>query len=169
MDNWAPVILVSVYIVGFGAGYFTNEDSRDPLQTVEKICPAAKPYRNMRQEEDTFELEAYILQDGLAHFSEREKVKPEFEITTVVSVFHIYEDYDLLNEDWTVWALEAYPDNPEWAEDDVWGWADCEWQPDMNYAACDIHTIRPTYVRADMVFDTIGHEVGHGIWGAFHD
>ncbi len=163
------IILIMVLCIGlffseFGAEYHTKEDSLDPTPVAEKICPATKPYRNMRQEVDIF-----INDEPLGHFAEREKVKPEFEITTVVSVFHIYEDYAPLNDAWTIWALEAYPDNPEWAEDDVWGWADCEWQPDMNYAACDIHTIRPTYVRADLAMDTIGHEVWHGVAGAFHD
>jgi hypothetical protein len=84
------------------------------------------------------------------------------ENTVVVSVLHLYDDYKELNVDYLTHA-----DTDD--SDEVWGWSDCEWQPDQNYAACDIYTVRPTYVHAEMAFDTLGHEVWHGATGDFHE
>lgn len=82
------------------------------------------------------------------------------ENTVVVSVLHLYDDYAELNLDYQTLSDQK--------EEEVWGWSDCEWQPEQNYAACDIYTIRPTYVHAEMAFDTLGHEVWHGVAGDFH-
>ena len=53
--------------------------------------------------------------------------------------------------------------------EELWGWSDCLWQPDDNFAACDIYVVKPDFVHADMNVDTIGHEVMHAACRSFHD
>lgn len=106
---------------------------------------------------------------NLPPLTERELIKPEEEITMVVSVFHFFENYEILNINWVEWWHENNPGRPNAYLPNVWGWSDCERQPEHNYAACDIYSIRPEYVRADMAMDTIGHEVYHGVVGEFHE
>lgn len=102
--------------------------------------------------------------NGIA--GERERViDTGMENTVVVSVFHLYDNYRDLNSDYQHFMV----DRGELVGGEVWGWSDCEWQPDQNYAACDVYTVRPTYVHAEMAFDTLGHEVWHGVAGDFHE
>lgn len=105
-------------------------------------------------------VESKLTDDMLA---DKEEVKCEFEepITVVVSVFHYYDNYEDLNRDYTEW----YDVDPD---EEIWGFSDCEWQPENNYSACDIYTVHPEFVVADMAMDTIGHEVYHGSCGDFH-
>ena len=92
--------------------------------------------------------------------SDRAKVDPEFEITMVVSVFHLFDSYEELQHTYII---------DGWGTNEVDGWSDCEWQKKHNYAACDIFTVRPEYVRDDPAMDTIGHEVWHGVAGDYHE
>ncbi len=92
----------------------------------------------------------------------RELVECEFDepLTVIVSIMNYYDDYDELNLD----HLTLTGDDTE-----VWGWTNCEWQPEHNVALCDVYTLLPTYVRDDPVLDTIGHEQTHGSCGDFHE
>ena len=98
-----------------------------------------------------------------------ETIKCKFDkpITVVISVIHYYDDYDELNLDY----LTMIEDNEDLIGDgkEVWGWSDCEHQPDVNYAACDIYAVYPELVRDLAAFHTIGHEVFHGSCGSFHE
>lgn len=93
-----------------------------------------------------------------------EVIDTGMENTIVVVSFHLYETYAELNFDYNTVFKE--PDEPE---QELWGFSNCEWQPEANAAFCDIYTIRPQFVHSDMAIDTIGHEVWHGVAGPFHD
>lgn len=86
------------------------------------------------------------------------------ENTVVVASFHFFDTYEDLNFEYNTLWLE---DGEE--EQELWGWSNCEWQPEANVAFCDIYTIRPEFVHSDMAMDTIGHEIWHGVTGDFHD
>lgn len=107
------------------------------------------------------ELTPHLTVVPLQVVDDREKVECEFDepITIVVSVLHYYDSYEELNHDYQVWGVGV---------GEVWGWSTCEWQPENNYAACDIYTVHPVYIHADMAMDTIGHEVYHGSCGGYH-
>lgn len=96
-------------------------------------------------------------------FAERERVECQFDkpIGIIVGVMHYYDSYEALN----ITYQNAGDMDPD---EEVWGWSFCEWQPEHNYAACDIHTVLPEFVESN-VMDTIGHEFWHGACGYFHE
>ena len=80
----------------------------------------------------------------------------------ITLIMNWYDSYDELNFDYQ--TLVDQSDAPE----EVWGWSTCIWQPDDNWAACDIYVVLPEFVHGDMNVDTLGHEVLHGACGAYH-
>jgi hypothetical protein len=73
--------------------------------------------------------------------------------------------YDRNEEMYADYILLADPAIHE----EIWGWSNCIWQPDDDWAACDVYLVKPDFVHADMNVDTIGHEVLHGACRDFHD
>lgn len=92
----------------------------------------------------------------------RELVDCELEepITVIVSIMNYYDDYEELNLDHTAMTGD---------DEEVWGWTNCEWQPEHNIAMCDVYTLLPEYVQDDPVMDTMGHEQLHGSCRDFHE
>lgn len=137
------------YLVGTGAFFIYATEVRDRTMCEREV------------EESVGQSKPRITLGPLMAIEGRELVLDTgMENTVVVSVLHLYDDYAELNLDYQTFSDQK--------EEEVWGWSDCEWQPEQNYAACDIYTIRPTYVHAEMAFDTLGHEVWHGVAGDFH-
>lgn len=97
----------------------------------------------------------------------QERVECEFDkpITIVVSVFRWYESHEELNFDYKTLIQQGN----EGLAEEVWGWSNCEFQPDNDIAICDVYAVVPEFVHADMNMDTIGHEVLHGACGDFHN
>ena len=114
------------------------------------------------REPDPVQSTSYIEFGDTVIESTRELVECEFDepITVIVSVMHYYDNYEELNID----HLTLTGDDEK-----VWGWSDCEWQPDNNAAFCDVYTFMPKYVQDDFAMDTIGHEQMHGSCGDFHE
>lgn len=144
--DWGPIILAVVFTCGYATGWVSNEERHDRL-IDESITFGAVIF------------ESKLTDDMLA---DKEEVSCEFDepITVVVSVLHYYDSYEDLQQ---AYLTEG------WGTEEVWGWSDCEWQSENNYSACDIHTVHPEFVVADMAMDTLGHEVYHGSCGDFHD
>lgn len=94
----------------------------------------------------------------------REKVMCQFAepIKHVTLVMHWYDTNAELYADYI-----ALADPVE--STDVWGWSDCIWQPEDDFAACDVYVMKPDFVHADMNIDTIGHEVMHAACGDYHN
>ncbi len=94
----------------------------------------------------------------------REKVVCEFEepIGHLTLINHWYDT----NEEMFAEYLLAEPEDPEEA---IWGWSSCMWQPEDDWAGCDMHLVKPDFVSDDPYIDTIGHEVFHGACGRFHE
>ncbi len=80
----------------------------------------------------------------------------------VTIIGHYYTNYVMLNEEY--WEL-----NPD-EEEEVWGWSNCIWQPDDDWAACDVYLYVPTTVVDvdDYAIETGGHEFWHAACGDFH-
>ena len=158
----ARVGMVVTLILGFIAGYHMHSPSETEFIQSEDYDPEVGEIvceRVYGKEGDPhIEYGALLIEEWVA--DDRELVLPEHEITTVVSVFHIFDSYEELQH---INLVDG------WGTGEVWGWSDCERVETHNYAACDIFTVRPEYVLGDPAFDTIGHEVGHGIWGDFHE
>jgi hypothetical protein len=155
MNLSVPFIVVAIFLTGFASGYFSAEES------CQGQCSPAVKYTHHNTGPKISMIPVNL--DGVA--LERDKViDTGMENTTVLSVLHLYDDYPALNADYR----KRMAERGEETNGDVWGWSDCEWVPDHNYAGCDIYTVRPTYVHAEMVFDTLGHEVWHGVAGSFH-
>jgi len=93
----------------------------------------------------------------------REEVACQFDepLKYLTLIMHDYAD-----------NAEMYADYITLAEpvehEEIWGWSNCVWQPEDNWAACDVYYVKPDFVHADMNIDTIGHEVVHGICGDYH-
>ena len=94
----------------------------------------------------------------------REPASCEFEepLKHITLIMHWYDTHEELNADYILLAEPV-------EEEEIWGWSNCVWQPEDNWAACDIYVRKPDKVRADMDIDTLGHEVYHGACGDFHD
>lgn len=159
----ARFVVVFTMVVGFIAGYLLYRCILFPTVDVEYdpdvggvVCEDVYS----KDKDPHIEYGELVIEEWVS--DDREVIDPEFEITTVVSVFHLFPNYAALNH---TYHLDGRSDNG----DDVWGWSNCEWQPDHNYAACDIYTVRPEYVLGDPAMATIGHEVWHGVAGSFHD
>jgi hypothetical protein len=82
-------------------------------------------------------------------------VKTNGEILIVLSILHFYGSYDEL--------YEALPDE----ERDYVGITFCERNLDKGVAMCDVHLVEPQEIDGEHT-TTLGHEVGHGIWGDYH-
>lgn len=106
------------------------------------------------------ELGPVFIEDG----GLREPFKCEFDppIKHVTLINHWYTDWAELNADY---LLLAKPND----EEEVWGWSNCVWQPEDDWAACDIYAVIPEFVDASMAVDTYGHEALHGACRDFHD
>lgn len=96
----------------------------------------------------------------------REAVACEFDepLKYVNLIMHDYDSNEEMYLDYIVLMDNAEID----AEEEIWGWSNCIWQPEDNWAACDVYYVKPEFVHADMNIDTIGHEVTHGVCGDFH-
>jgi len=94
----------------------------------------------------------------------REPVKCEFDppLKHITVIMHWYDGWRELNLDY---QLLAEPDSTG----EVWGWSNCIWQPEDDFAACDVYAVLPEFVHADMAVDTLGHELLHGACRYFHD
>lgn len=94
----------------------------------------------------------------------RERVKCEFDepLKHISLIMHWYDTNEEMYADYILYADPA-------EEEAIWGWSQCVWQPDDDWAACDIYVVKPDFVHADMNIDTLGHEVLHGACGGFHD
>ena len=93
-------------------------------------------------------------------YAEEELVRDTgMENTVVVLSLHLYDDHEALSKEHS----EIHKDKTE-----VYGWSDCELQPEQNVAFCDVYVLRPTYVYSDPAICTLGHEVWHGVAGRFH-
>ena len=98
-------------------------------------------------------------------------------ITNILSIVRWYDDYETLNDEYHEYMQEWYTqeDLDEMGydpENEIWGWSNCEWQPENDIAFCDVYTVLPTVmIEGEMSaeFDTFGHEVFHGACGDFHD
>lgn len=77
-------------------------------------------------------------------------------------IMHWYQDYDELYADYILLAQPA-------DKEEIWGWSNCQWQPEDSWAACDVYAVEPDYVHADMNIDTLGHELFHGACGGYHE
>ncbi len=55
-----------------------------------------------------------------------------------------------------------------WDDRDIQAASNCEHKPEFNISYCDIYAVRPTMVDDDTT-TSIGHEVLHGLLGAYHD
>jgi len=102
--------------------------------------------------------------EGVAHMEYgltvgAEAVIPEYDITVVVSILHWYDDYEELNLDHVALAGD---------DEEVWGWSNCEWQPENNVSLCDVYSVRPEYLLSAEI-ETLGHEILHGAFGSFHE
>ena len=141
MRTTKVVFIIITVVLGWAVGFFTA------MGIFQFVGPASEP---------RIEFGATVLE------GDRELVKCEFDepITVIISVMHYYDNYDELNKD----HLEFTGDHSQ-----VWGWSNCEWQPEKNAALCDIYTIMPKYVSDDPAMDTIGHEQTHGSCGDFHE
>ena len=167
---WNTIVVVILMTLSFIAGsetehYFWKEDvvqvtpdkTYDP-DVGEVVC--GRVYGKEKETDPHIEYGELVIEEWIS--DDRELVDPEFEITMVVSVFHLYNNYDSLNEVWQTYE-GITPGEKQW------GWSICEHQQEHNYAACDIYTVRPEYVIGDPAMDTIGHEVWHGVAGEFHE
>jgi len=162
--------MVVTLCLGFWLGYSLGSNPREPVETEfiqsddydpdvgELVCE--RVYGKEKETDPHVEYGELVINEWIS--DDRELVDPEFEITTVVSVFHLYNSYESLNEVWQTYE-GITPGETQW------GWSLCEHQIEHNYAACDIHTVRPEYVIGDPAMDTIGHEVWHGVAGEFHE
>lgn len=76
---------------------------------------------------------------------DRGPVKPEYNITNGAFIIH--------------WGKLK----------DNWGEAEYEAHPDQNMVFCELWIEkRPAKVWGDPEMDTLGHELGHCLWGDFH-
>lgn len=86
----------------------------------------------------------------------------EFEVNNVGLTIHWYDTreelYDALVDLFGV----------IWEDRDIQAASDCEKKPEFNISYCDIYAVRPTTVDDDTTM-SIGHEVMHGLLGAYHD
>jgi len=108
-----------------------------------------------------------VLSNQIVGVPQGEPIDCQFDepVSIVISVLHYYDNYEELNLDWQTYEVAE-------EDDEVWGFSDCEWQQEHNFAACDVYTVHPKYVddtEESPVFETIGHEVYHGACGDFHD
>ncbi len=55
-----------------------------------------------------------------------------------------------------------------WEDRDIQAASDCENKPEFNISYCDLYMVRPTMVDDDTTM-SVGHEVLHGLLGAYHD
>ena len=94
----------------------------------------------------------------------REKVQCDFEepLKHLTLIMHWYDTNAEMYADYITLANRV-------EHEEIWGWSDCLWQPDDDFAACDIYVVKPDFVHADMNVDTMGHEVLHAACGNFHD
>lgn len=122
-------------------------------------------------------LAAWHLLEGSSHTAEQPSVETQQQTATVASVVtcdfekplkhltfiaHWYETYDELQK-----AYNALAERD--TEIAVWGWSECMWEPEDDFAVCDLHVVAPLFVRANDAMDTLGHEVFHGACGSFHE
>ncbi len=82
----------------------------------------------------------------------------EFEVQNVAITVHWYDSKEELVEE----LGAAFGDR------DFSAASDCEKKPEFNISYCDIYVVRPTSVDDDATM-SVGHEVLHGLLGAYHD
>ena len=144
--KWKPIIIALVYFAGFWSGYYNAVEQYEsrPKITLGPAVIESKPVHDTTLD--------------------REKVVCEFDkpLKHVILINHWYDDWEALNRDYLLFV------EPEFVEE-VWGWSKCIWQPDDNWAACDIYAVVPEFIHADMAMDTLGHELLHGACGEFHE
>lgn len=94
----------------------------------------------------------------------REKVHCEFDepLKHLTLIMHWYDTSEEMYADYITLADPV-------EHEEIWGWSNCAWQPDDNWAACDVYVVKPDFVHADMNIDTIGHEILHGACGDYHE
>ena len=94
----------------------------------------------------------------------REEVACEFyePLKHLTLIMHWYDSNEEMYADYITLADPV-------EREEIWGWSNCAWQPEDNWAACDVYVVKPDFVHADMNIDTIGHEILHGSCGDFHD
>lgn len=95
----------------------------------------------------------------------REKIACEFDepLKHLTLINHWYDSNAEMYADYIVLTKEQDQ------QEEIWGWSNCVWQPDDDWAACDVYLVKPEFVHADMYIDTFGHEAMHGACGNFHD
>jgi len=94
-----------------------------------------------------------------------EKFKCEFDppLKHITLIMHYYTDYAELN-------LEHMTLTGD--EEEIWGWSNCIWQPEDDWAACDVYLKIPDTVEdldGDYAIETAGHENWHAACGDFHE
>ena len=86
----------------------------------------------------------------------------EFENNNVGITVHWYDSVDEFREA----MLDMFGEI--WDDRQIQAASDCDKQPEFNISYCDIYAVRPTMVDDDTTM-SIGHEVLHGLLGAYHD
>lgn len=153
--DWGPVILFAVYLCGVGVGVSVADE-----EVVGINAPSS-------------EYQVIIIEDGkitAAMLLDLSEVNCEFDppLKHLTLIMHYYDTHEEMFEDYIVLNEELKPDeNGEYKP--IWGWSAWIWQPDDDWAAGDVYTVVPEYVRADTAMDTIGHETLHGSCGNFHE
>ena len=82
----------------------------------------------------------------------------EFEVDNIVVTVHWYDSVEEMTSE-----MGDIFGTRDWSAA-----SDCEKKPEFNISYCDIYVERPTSVD-DNATMSIGHEVLHGLFGAYHD
>ena len=86
------------------------------------------------------------------------KLSPEFEVENMSFTVYWYDTKEELVED--VGDL--------FGARDFTAASDCEKKPEFNISYCDLYLVRPISVDDDATM-SVGHEVLHGLLGAYHE
>jgi len=82
----------------------------------------------------------------------------------ITLIMNYYDSYEALNVDYLEFQNED--------TDEIWGWSSCIWQPEDDWAGCDVYLKVPDTVEDkddDYAIETTGHEVWHAACGDFHE
>ena len=140
------ILLFLVFIVVIGGLYIAVDYTPEPRI---ELGPVVFERLVITESEDILTIEEF----------ECEFTPPIKHITLIM---HYYPNYAMLNEEY--WNLN--PDD----DDEVWGWSACIWQPEDDWAACDVYLKIPDTVVDvdDYAIETAGHENWHAACGNFH-